>query len=122
MVTSNWEGKERMTLADRLIHMQFRFELGMAKIGFYVGLVNMGLMLATYLTVKGISFPSWALIPLIVGLVTSLLVLGYYLEIYNVMGRLNSHMNTKANPEFMDLLATIDRLETKIDSIEAKLK
>jgi glucan phosphoethanolaminetransferase (alkaline phosphatase superfamily) len=108
-----------VTLADFIIHQQFRFELGVSKIGFYVTLVSFGMMLATMLTVKGIFFPVWAIVPLAGSLLLGLLAFGYYLETYDVIDRLNTHMNTN-NPQFLELLESIDRIEKKVDKWEKK--
>lgn len=123
VVTSIVEDQKRtMTLVDKLIHQQFRFELGMAKLGFYVALLNLMITLTTLLTVKGIFVPIWLMVPFTGFLILFLLVFGYYLETYNVIARLNSHMNRKGNPEFVTLIETIDRMEKKIDDLQERLK
>ena len=113
------DGVEEMTFADFLIHQQFRFELGMSKVGFYVTLVSFGMMATTLLTVKGIFFPVWAIVPLAGSLMVGLLAFGYYLETRDVIDRLNTHMNTN-NPQFLELLESIERIEQKVDRMEKK--
>lgn len=109
-----------MTLMDTLIHWQFRFELGMGKAGFYVTLITLMLTLTTLMIVKGIFFPAWATIPLAILLMAALMIFGFYLETYNVIARLNSHMNRKGNPEFVTLIETVDRMEKKIDALQKR--
>ena len=110
-----------MTVADFLIHQQFRFELAMGKVGSYVALVSLGMMVTTLLTVKGIYFPIWAIVPFAAAMLLGLLVFGYHLEQQNVIARMNTHMNQN-NPQFLELVGAIDRIERKIERLEEKLK
>jgi phosphate/sulfate permease len=109
-----------MTFADFLIHQQFRFEIGTGKIGYYVSLLSLGIAITTLLTVKGIFVPLWAIVPLAIVMVIGIVIFGYYLERKDVIARLNTHMNM-ANPLFLELVESVDRIEKKIDTLE-KLK
>jgi len=111
-----------MTFVDKLILIQFRFELGMSKVGYYVTLFTFGMMITTMLTVKGIYVPVWAIVPIALTMLVGLFIFGTYLDIYNVIARINSHMNQRGNPEFATLIETVDRLEKKIDKLEKMLK
>ena len=109
-----------MTVADFLIHQQFRFELGTSKISYYVSLLSLGIAITTLLTVKGIFAPIWAIVPLAFLMVIAIVIFGFFLERKDVIARLNTHMNM-VNPQFLNLLESIDRIEKKIDKLE-KLK
>jgi hypothetical protein len=109
-----------MTLADRIIPYQFWFEYGIGKVGVYFAIISIGLSITTLLTVKGMFFPLWGFIPLGIVLVVFCMMFGYFLDTRNIMGRLNSHMNRKGNPEFIEILDTLHRLEEKVDAMEKK--
>ena len=47
-------------------------------------------------------------------------LLGHIMVKKNVQGEITSLMNTEANPEFLALIGTIDRLENKIDELMEK--
>jgi phosphate/sulfate permease len=108
-----------MTLADFIIHQQFRFEMGTGKIGYYISLLSLGVAITTLLTVKGIFVPIWAIVPLAVAMVLGIVIFGYYLEQKDVIARLNTHMNQN-NPQFLELVKAIDRIENKLIELERK--
>ena len=110
-----------MTRVDRFIPYQFWFEYGIGKLGIYIGMVNLGLLIVTMLTVKGIYFPVWSIIPIAIAIVLFCTFFGWFLDTYNIMGRLGSHMNQRGNPELLILLESMARLERKIDELEIKI-
>lgn len=108
-----------MTLMETLIHYQFLFEYGIGKFAVYLNIVNLGLILITLFTVKGISFPIWGIVPIAIALVIACTAFGYYLQEYKVIEKLFGHTN-KNNKEFNDLVDAVARIEKKIDTLEKK--
>lgn len=109
-----------MTLADTIIYYQFRFEYGIGKMGIYLAILNLGLLVVANLTLKGIFFPIWGIIPIAIILVVFFTLFGIVLVKYNVMGRLNSHTN-RWNPEFVQLVEKIDRIGNALGIAEEPL-
>jgi len=103
-----------MTLADTIIHYQFRFEYGIGKAGVYLSIINLGLLIVANLTLKEIFFPMWGIVPIAIILAVTFTVIGDFLIKYNVAGRLNSHMNRTANPEFLMMMEQINRIESAL--------
>lgn len=111
-----------MTLAYTIIKYQFWFEYGLGKAGLYLGVINLGLLITTMFTVKGIYIPVWMFIPLGIVVVFVFIGIGYFLDTRNVLGRLISHQNRKGrNPEFGKLCEDVERMEERMDRIEAKI-
>lgn len=108
-----------MTLVDRLIVMEFWFEYGISKLSIFMGLATLGLSLTTLLTVKGIFFPLWGFLPIAVLMYFSAMTLGYFLDTRNVMGRFNSHMNRKGNPEFVKMIEDVDEIKRLLEGMKA---
>lgn len=107
-----------MTLADRIIPYQFWFEYGIGKFGVYLAIINLGLLITTLFTVKGIFFPTWGIVPIGIGLVVFCMTFGWFLDTRNVMGRLNSHMNRKGNPEFAKLCADVEEMKKMLEELK----
>jgi hypothetical protein len=104
-----------VTFADKFITYQFWFEYGIGKFGVYLAVINIGLLVTTLLTVKGIYFPVWSVIPIGIGLILFCTTFGWFLDTYNVMGRLNSHMNRKGNPEFVKICADVEEIKKMLE-------
>jgi hypothetical protein len=110
-----------MTLADKLIYYQFRFEYGISKVGIYVAIINLGLLIVANLTLKGIFFPIWGIIPIAIILVIVFTIAGDFLIKYNVAGRLTSHFNKTTNPEFVVMMEQVNRIENALGIGEEQL-
>jgi len=110
-----------MTIVDTIIHYQFRFEYGIGKMGIYLAIVNLGLLVVANLTLKGIFFPIWGIVPIAIILVIVFTLFGIVLVKYNVMGRLQSHSNRYGNPEFVELMGKIERIENALGIKEEPL-
>jgi hypothetical protein len=110
-----------LTIAKKLIECQFLFELGIGKFGIYIGIVNLALLITANLTLKGIFFPMWGIIPVALGVVATGVLFGYYLVKHNVASQLQSHANQKANPELQGIIETLRRIEMKCDAIQMQL-
>jgi hypothetical protein len=106
-----------LKIIDRLIQYQFWFEYGIGKFGIYIGIVNLALLIVANLTLKGLFFPMWGIIPVFFIVVISGIIFGYYLMKYNVASRLQSHANQCANPELQELLTRLRSIEAKVDAL-----
>jgi hypothetical protein len=111
-------GEKPVTFADRFITRMFWFEYGIGKFGIYLAVINIGLLVTTLLTVKGIYFPVWSVVPIGIGLILFCTVFGWFLDTRNVMGRLNSHMNRKGNPEFVKICADVEEIKKMLEELK----
>jgi hypothetical protein len=104
-----------MTLVDRIIPYQFWFEYGVGKLWLYFSLVTLGISITTLLTVKGIFFPTWGIIPIAITVIVICTAFGWFLDTYQIMGRLTSHMNRKGNPEFDEICKDIKDIKKMLE-------
>jgi hypothetical protein len=111
-----------MTFGDTLVHYQLRFEYGISKMGMYFAIINLGLLVIANLTLKGIFFPLWGMIAVVIGLVIFCTFLGEFLIRYGVGAALQSKANQSMNPEISGIVKTLERLEGKIDILEAQVR
>ena len=110
-----------MKLIEHLVDYQFWFEYGIGKFGIYIGIVNLALLITANLTLKGIFFPIWGIVPVIAAVVITGVAFGYYLVKKNVASRLQSRANQHMNPELQELLERIRRIESKTDAMQMQL-
>lgn len=111
-----------MTLVELIIDLEFWFEYGIAKFGFYISIANFVLMVTTLLTVKGIFFPVWGIIPVGVALASCIVIIGYFLDTRRIMGRLNSRMNTRGNPEFLKMIDDVNEIRRMVEEMKGNMK
>ena len=107
---------------EHLVDYQFWFEYGIGKFGIYIGIVNLALLITANLTLKGIFFPIWGIVPVGIAVVITGIAFGYYLIKKDVASKLQSRANQHMNPELQELLGGLRRIERKVDAIQVRLK
>ena len=104
-----------MTLTDNLITIRFYFQQGWGEIGTYVGLATFGLMVMANLTLKGIYFPVWGLIPVAIACLVVGVALGWFMVTRDITQRANSRMTLMCNKEFKEVMDDIKAIKEKLD-------
>jgi hypothetical protein len=110
-----------LTIIERLIEYQFWFEYGIGKFGIYIGIVNLALLITANLTLKGVFFPMWGIVPVAGAVVVTGVLFGYYLIKNDVASKLQSHANQNMNPELQGIIESYKRIEDRQMRIETKL-
>ena len=94
------------------------FQTGYTPASIVLAIGNMGMLLITLLTVKGIYIPLW-MICVIGGLIASgCIVLGHFWFTRNVQKGVQSYMNKNGNPEFKHLCDEVTEIKRLLQEVK----
>lgn len=105
-----------MTLTDKALPYYIWFTQGFAVGSIFIGIVNVGMLFVTLMTVKGIYLPSWIIPIAVIVLVICFISIGWFFEKYDIWTRINSHYNTRQNQQIKDILTSLEKIEEKLDT------
>ena len=109
-----------MSIADRLIPLYVRGTYGLAVFSFFMSMINIGAVVMTLLTVKGYDIPLWMLSVLAVALTLFFFAFGWVMEKYDIANRIQSHANTRMNPEIKRMCEDIKEIRRILESKECE--
>jgi hypothetical protein len=117
-----WRYAMRVINSRFLGRFYYKFQVGFAPMSYLLSFIGF----LTFVKVWQSTFDYYG-VPFVIALVIfpiSILCiaagLGHVMVKKNIQGEMTSLVNTEANPEFVTLLQTIDRLEYKIDELRGK--
>jgi cytochrome c biogenesis protein CcdA len=109
------KGDIGMKPIDFLALYYVRFIAGFSILATFIGLVNFGFIVMTYVTVKGFNISSWV-IPVIIGATLfGCISLGTIFERYKVWDKVTSFQNQRMNPEIRNMHKTLNLIAKKLD-------
>jgi hypothetical protein len=104
-----------MTITDRLIPYYYWFKYGYAELMIPVAIVNITFVAITLITVKGISIPLWLEIGLPISAGIACIVIGWFMQRYNITARVNSVANLYNNAELRKIYDDVDYIRKYIE-------
>jgi cytochrome c biogenesis protein CcdA len=101
-----------MKFLDFIALCYVRFVAGFSVLAMAIGMINLGLITMTYLTVKGFNIPSVVILGIAGGILLCCVVVGTLLEKYRFWDKVTSLQNQRMNPEIRESHEMLKKLIT----------